>query len=258
LIKPALNFLYLALLLPLLAKAEGAPRIAIVIDDLGYEWPRAEAITHLPYPITLAVIPNTPYAHKIAMLGQSKGQEVIMHVPMQPKLKSRWENGLHTQMAALELQSVLRGMLLQAPHIRGINNHGGSLLTEDGLRMAWVMEVLAEQELYMLDSRTTALSRVPEAAQLQGLAYAERDVFLDHSHEEEDISEAFQRLRKIAREHGEAVAIGHPHTTTLEVLKRELPLLHAEGFSLEFCSALTKSPNRNKNDLVLEINKQAF
>lgn len=240
------------------AIAEGAARIAIVIDDLGYEWSRAEEISLLPYPITLAVIPNTPYAHKIAMFGESQGQEVIMHVPMQPKQAARWENGLHTQMAALELQSVLRGMLIQAPNIRGINNHGGSLLTEDGLRMAWVMEVLAEHQLYMLDSRTTAQSAVPKAARSQGLAYAERDVFLDHSQEEEDITQAFMRLREIATKHGQAIAIGHPHTSTLAVLKRELPKLHAEGFALEFCSALTTYPNRNKNSLALETNKQAF
>jgi hypothetical protein len=45
--------------------------------------------------------------------------------------------------------------------------------------------------------------------------YVARDIFLDHKHEKEYIKAQIRKAIEIAKEHGNAVAIGHPHSNTI-------------------------------------------
>ena len=210
------------------------PKIAIVIDDLGYQFESGSELAELPYPITLAVIPDLPYSEEIVRLALQRFHEVILHVPMEPLNRSHWEEGLDTTMSREELSLELGGILDRYPQVTGINNHGGSKFTADRMRMDWVMEELAPRQLYYFDSRTTAKSVAIEAANAFAIPNSERDVFLDNSTNPESIQQEFERLREIAREHGRAIAIGHPHAETMIELRKQLPLLLAEGFELTY------------------------
>ncbi len=223
-----------------------APRIAIVIDDLGYRKDRARQLAQMPYPITMAVIPGSPHDHYAAQISVEHGQELILHVPMETLGENRWEQGLTTQMDYLQFMQSARNLFDQFPHIEGINNHGGSRLTADKLRMEWLMPELAWRELYFLDSRTTRLSAAAHAAQKFRVPHASRDVFLDNTQTEAAIAKQFDRLRKIALQHGEAIAIGHPHPETLAQLEKQLPALIDEGFELAFCSRLLRRYSTSK------------
>ncbi|MFT7559515.1 MAG: polysaccharide deacetylase 2 family uncharacterized protein YibQ [Flavobacteriales bacterium] len=220
--------------------------IAIVIDDLGYQYQAALELAQIPFPLTLAVIPGTPHAQEASELTRRYQHELILHVPMQPMNRAKWEDGLGVNMQAPEFNQALAAMLDDFPNIVGINNHGGSLLTQDRERMDWVMTALSAKGLYFLDSRTTALSVAIEAAEAQQLHHASRDVFLDNDKSLEAINAQFERLRVIARKHGKAIAIGHPHRNTIKALKAQLPALVAEGFTLRFCSELTTAPSTNR------------
>lgn len=218
------------------------PKIAIVIDDLGYDLSAATWVAQQPFPITLAVIPGAPYSKQILSLGLERKQELILHVPMEPEYEKDWEEGLTTNMGKSELEDSLNTMLQAHPHIVGINNHGGSLLTKDGERMSWIMSQLKPRKLFFLDSRTTNKSQAEIAATSAQVEIGVRDVFLDHDIDEDKISKQFQSLRQIASKKGEAIAIGHPHPETLRALARELPQLIEEGYELTFCSKIIQNP----------------
>ena len=53
-----------------------------------------------------------------------------------------------------EFLETLREAIESTPHIRGVNNHMGSQLTALPKQMVWLMEELARQNLYFVDSRT--------------------------------------------------------------------------------------------------------
>ena len=219
------------------------PQIAIVIDDLGYTLESGRLLSQLPYPLTLAIIPDTPHADEIAAMALDAKQELILHVPMQPKGLAKWEHGLNTEQSHTELSERLIAMLNRYPEVRGINNHGGSLLTADLERMNWVMAVLKPRQLYFLDSRTTSDSRAILAADAHSVDSLSRDIFLDNVREHEELEQAFDRLRGIALKHGRAIAIGHPHKITIEQLLFQLPKLVEEGFELTYCSELLPNPS---------------
>src|SRR5690606_37049814 len=67
------------------------------------------------------------------------------------------------------------------------------------------------------------------ASQLPSL---KRDVFLDNERSVYRINRQLEQLLMLAREQGQAVAIGHPYPETLQALEARLPQLRAEGIQL--------------------------
>ncbi|MCX6554268.1 MAG: divergent polysaccharide deacetylase family protein, partial [Candidatus Aminicenantes bacterium] len=61
------------------------PRLALIIDDVGYTDSLAEQLRDLGIPLTAAVIPSAPYALGEADKIHAYGLEEIIHLPMQPK-----------------------------------------------------------------------------------------------------------------------------------------------------------------------------
>lgn len=57
----------------------------------------------------------------------------------------------------------------------------------------------------------------------------------------------FERMKTLADRRGSFIAIGHPHSATLELLERELPKLAAEGYKLVTLSEVVTG--RGKNSL---------
>ena len=60
------------------------PRIAVVIDDFGLTYPKNvpdEEWMKLSFPLTFAVMPESPRTTKAALAAKAAGKEVIIHFP---------------------------------------------------------------------------------------------------------------------------------------------------------------------------------
>lgn len=217
----------------------GAPRIAIIIDDIGHSLAKGKRVIALPAPVTLAVLPFTPYTAALAAQAREAGKDVILHQPMQARRAGRQEPGTMTKaMDGTLLRKALRKSLARVPHAIGVSNHTGSLLTTSPTSMAWLMAEIHAQGLFFLDSRTTDKTVAEQSARAAGVPIISRDVFLDHVVEPQAIAYQFNRALRLARRQGFAVLIGHPHDATLSLLERELPSLASRGFQLVPVSAL--------------------
>jgi hypothetical protein len=75
---------------------------------------------------------------------------------------------------------------------------------------------------YFLDSRTSPRSVAYTQARVAGLSSISRDVFLDNEDSLAAIRLQYDIWLERAREQGWAIAIGHPHAHTLEVLQQNL------------------------------------
>lgn len=234
--------LLLALLCwPILASA--TPRIAIIIDDIGYHRTRGEAIVRLPGAVTCAIIPQTPHGPRLAEQAALAGKEVMIHLPMETGGARRLdEGGLHEGMPHAELVTTVRQAFLRIPQARGVNNHMGSVLTADATAMNWLMEELALNRYFFVDSRTTPESVAEDTARRHGLRSAGRDIFLDNERSLLSINEQFNKLIRLAKKRGHAIAIGHPYPETIQYLENVLPLLEQAGVKLVPASALLSSP----------------
>jgi polysaccharide deacetylase 2 family uncharacterized protein YibQ len=184
------------------------------------------------------------HSQEVATLAHDAGREVLLHLPMEPQGYPRADPGegaLFTDLPVMELNRRLADDLHAVPYIDGVNNHMGSRFTEDPEAMAVVMEGLRQAGLFFLDSRTTPHSVGPEAAAEMGVPWAARDVFLDHDRAQPAVTRQFERLTKLAEEHGSAIAIGHPHPETLAALEDGLSGLREAGVTIVPLSNLVVS-----------------
>lgn len=213
--------------------ADSVAQVAIIIDDLGYSYSRDKPFADFPAAITLAIIPFTPHGRKLSLSAHNQGKEIMLHAPMETIGQRDWESSsLGTAMGREELLYSLASMLQNVPYVSGVNNHGGSLLTQDQLRMEWLMSAVSARGLYFVDSRTTRNSVAYETASSLNIVSGVRDVFLDNSRDLEHIRAQFNKLLQLALSEGKAMAIGHPHPETLQVLREEIPRLKLFGVKL--------------------------
>ncbi|MBF0214879.1 MAG: divergent polysaccharide deacetylase family protein, partial [Magnetococcales bacterium] len=217
------------------ARREGT-RVAIVIDDLGYNVPVSLAIARLPYAVTLAILPGGDAARQVAVIGKESHKEVILHQPMEPLGYPRTKPGpgaLLMGMGADEIRSVLVRNLEKFPEAIGINNHMGSRITQYRPAMDAVMEILKERGLFFLDSRTSQTSVGYARAKVAGIPAARRDVFLDNVPKVSAIEARLAELEHVARVTGRAIGIGHPYRETLTALQHWLPAATKRGIQVE-------------------------
>ncbi|WP_240537153.1 divergent polysaccharide deacetylase family protein [Marinomonas flavescens] len=209
------------------------PRIAILIDDLGYNRQGMESALALPKNVALAILPLTPFAHKTATQAKKQHRVTLLHAPMENVRELKLgPGGLYAKMTEEQLKKALIKDIDSLPGIKGVNNHMGSLLTAKQDSMDWVMEVLKKRSLFFIDSLTSSHSVAKETAQKHGLKTTSRDIFLDNIRTEKAIDRQFSRLVKEAKHSGVALAIGHPYPETMAYLKKRLVKLEKEGVRL--------------------------
>jgi uncharacterized protein len=206
-------------------------RVAIIIDDVGYDRSLAEKFIGLNAALTLAILPNSPHQQTIARMAQAQGLEIMLHLPMEPLEYPDVNPGpgaLLTSMSPDELIAALEENLQAVPYVKGVNNHMGSKLTAQSEQVYQVFSVLKRRGLYFIDSRTTEASVCQPSARLLQLPFAQRDVFLDHVQDAAFIRKQIQELVRLAKRKGEALGIAHPHPTTYAVLRELLPELRRQ------------------------------
>ena len=221
--------------------ASRRPRLAIVIDDLGSDRAQADALFQLSYPLTLSVLPHLPDSAEIAEEAHRRGYQVMLHLPMASTAGEKDEPvELLPGMDANTVGKTFAAMLETVPYAAGVNNHEGSLGTSDRTLMNELMPLLHQHKLFFIDSRTTAATVAETAAHSAGVPAASRNVFLDDEQSPGAIRKQYALALRDAREKGSALAIGHPHPETLQVLTEMLPEAERQGVMLVFASDLAR------------------
>lgn len=247
--------LLLFLLLSSFVFANNSPvRIAIIIDDIGNNLKLGQRTVDIPGALTLSVLPHTPVAKRLARAGHYSGKQIMLHVPMSNNNQKKLGPGALTEMLeeAVFIET-LNNNIDNIPFAKGVNNHMGSYLTQQKQQMQWVMQILKDRKLFFIDSLTHSNSVAYQTAQEYQLPSAKRQVFLDNSTESEDILRAFNKLLRIAKRNGSAIAIGHPYPETLAVLEQQLPKLAEQNIQLVHASELLTLPKETSVPAKIEV-----
>lgn len=223
------------------------PTIAIIIDDMGHNLAEGKRLIGLEQPITLAFLPYRRHTTELAEHAHREQKEIMLHAPMaNTRNIGLGPGGLSPGMGKDRMATTLRRALQSIPHVRGVNNHMGSLLTQQLDAMDWVMSELDHYPVYFVDSRTIASSIAGEVAAAYRIPTLTRDVFLDHEQNEEYVDKQFRLLIKRAKENGSAIGIGHPHKVTVDYLEKRLPELDEEGIAIATVSGVWAMRNGNR------------
>ena len=218
------------------------PMIALVFDDLGMDRSHTARVIRLPGPLTLAFLPYAGDLPHQTAAARAAGHELLVHMPMEP-LAAGLDPGPGALLTRLPPEEIARRLdhgLAAFEGYVGLNNHMGSRFTSDRAVMTPVLAELKRQGLLFLDSVTASSSVGSEVAASLHLPHTHRNVFLDDELTAAAIHANLRRLEDIARHTGAAVAIGHPHEVTLQVVTPWLAGLAAKGFVLAPVSAVVR------------------
>jgi polysaccharide deacetylase 2 family uncharacterized protein YibQ len=223
-------------------KHHEATTIAIVIDDMGYTMKNIPLIYGIDKPLTLSVLPHTPYARDVAVEGVRHGYEVMTHLPLEPHGDNEPVEPatIYTDMPEDVVRKKLDEALLNIPGSQGVSNHMGSKATENERLMRIIFDELKKRKLYFLDSLVTSQSTCKHLACQCGVAFAMRDVYLDNKSETDYIKGQLDSLVREAKKKGFSIGICHDRTLTIQVLSQEMPRIEREGVEFVFVSDLAR------------------
>lgn len=218
------------------------PKVAFIIDDLGYETEVAKKIMELEFPVALSILPFLQYSEFIAEEGRKNNQEIMLHLPMEPSNSSAnpGPGAIKSYMSEEEIRLAVRECILDFPYAIGANNHMGSKITEDREIMEIILEEIREYNLFFIDSITTKNSIAYEVAKEMEIKSAVRSVFLDNENDMEYIKGKMLEVQETALREGEVIAIGHSRINTFYVLKLMTPELIKAGIEIVPVSELVK------------------
>jgi polysaccharide deacetylase 2 family uncharacterized protein YibQ len=218
----------------------GNPRLAIIIDDLGYDRSAADAVLALGFPLTVSVLPHLPLSGELAEEAQRRGDQVMLHLPMESEADGAKPEDIELRvgMSAAQVDATLAGMLETVPYVAGVNNHQGSRATADPALMQALMPALRQRGLFFVDSRTDAKTVAYDTAERAGVPAASRKVFLDDVASRDAILKQLALAARDAQRDGFTIAIGHPRPATIAALAEGVPPLEARGIHLVFASEL--------------------
>jgi len=218
-------------------------KIAIVLDDWGYNANHLSLLEEINSPITVAILPFLPYSKDVAEFAKQHNIGIIIHMPMEPKNQDRYNlesNTLKKNMSEKMVITLLDDAFANIGYAQGINNHMGSLATEDKRLMNVVFKQLKRKNMFFLDSYVTTKSVCREVARKNGVRFAKRSIFLDNSSNSAYIRGQLMELASKAETKGSAIGIGHDRKNTLLVLKDVIPQLEKEGYRFVLVSELTE------------------
>lgn len=203
--------------------------LAIIIDDLGNNYELSMRVLDIRYPITVAILPYSYYGRLIMEEARRRGKEVILHQPMQAINTSRYDSVgmLYVSMTKYEIERVVRENLSIISEAVGVNNHMGSLFTQDEERMRYFLEIIREKGLYYVDSLTHPNSKGYLLAKSMGIKTIKRDIFLDNVQTKELIKENLYKSVNLANKKGYALVVAHPYEETIMVLNEELDKINS-------------------------------
>jgi uncharacterized protein len=207
------------------------PAIAVVIDDLGLGAAPTRRAIALDQAVTLALMTYAPNLNRWSAAARDARHEILVHVPMQP-LNPKVDpgpNALTVSLSDDEIRGRLRWGLGRLDGYVGINNHMGSRFTQERGGMSVVMEEVKARGLLFLDSVTIGHTVGAAIAMAMHVPAAERNVFLDDVPTAAGVQRQIAVLEQVARKHGSAIGIGHPHPATLEAVAQWLPSVASRG-----------------------------
>ncbi len=214
-------------------------QVAIIIDDMGQDMELAQKLCSIDADLTFSVMPHERSTGEVAQYLHKRGREVLLHLPMEGNNgKNPGPDAIFHDTEPSQARKIVKEALERVPMAVGVNNHMGSVVTQDEALMKTVFSTLKERGIFFIDSVTTGNTVCRKVAAEENLPFQARDVFLDNDQNYQYISGQLDELITTAKRRGEAIGICHPHPATIEALMRDVPRLKEKGIEVVRVSRL--------------------
>ncbi len=157
-------------------------KIAIILDDWGYNLDNMYIVDQIKYPFTASVLPRLAYSKEVALELHKRGVQIILHLPMEPLEKIGLEkNTITVSMGEDEIIKNIDCDLADISYAEGVSNHMGSKATGDLRTMNIVLKELKKRKLFFVDSFVSSKTVCSGLADKLKVKFIKRDIFLDNN-----------------------------------------------------------------------------
>ncbi|MBA1421571.1 MAG: divergent polysaccharide deacetylase family protein [Epsilonproteobacteria bacterium] len=194
------------------------PKLAIIIDDVSKQ-SQMNAIMQTGLKITPSIFPPSELSMTSNHLAD-RLKHYMIHLPMESGSKqfnSQYKT-LLTRFSRKQIEERVKELRRFFPNAHFINNHTGSVFTNDYNAMFRLYTALRKEGFIFMDSRTIGSSKVKRIASKFGDPYVSRDIFIDNIHTVPYIHKQLRKAVNVAKKKGYAIAIGHTHHITMQAL----------------------------------------
>jgi polysaccharide deacetylase 2 family uncharacterized protein YibQ len=217
------------------------PKIALILDDWGYKEKDIPYLASIKQIFTISILPNNKFSAMADDEAYKYNKGIMLHLPMEPEKKTAMEKTtILADMGAGTVKGDVSELIAVVPHLTGVNNHEGSLATSKKEIMIPVLEVLRDNNLFFIDSLTSPKTVGYKTAESLGVRWGKRDVFIDNEKKAPYVKDQLNKLAKLAKSRGWAIAIGHDDPVTLSVLARMMPELESQGIEFVYPAELMR------------------
>ncbi len=219
-----------------------SPRIALIIDDIGFSRVRAKEFLELGIPITFSILPRLKKSRELAMEIHEMGHEIMLHQPMEPYNPEidPGPGALYAGFSPNRIDHVLEENIYSVPYATGVNNHMGSKFTACQKGVEEALKVINRAGYFFVDSLTTSRSTAYKTARRMHMPSARRNRFLDNIPDESAIVCQLHKLVRHGFRYGHAIGIGHPYPETVRALGRFSDNFKRYGVSLVHVSRVLR------------------
>lgn len=217
-------------------KANKTVKIGILLDDGGNSLEVGKQYAKLNYPVAIAILPHLEHSKEVAKISKNAGKTVYLHFPMAPKSYPKSDPGegaITPTMPTLLIKGIAdKNFKSLGVKLDGFNNHMGSAITEDAVKMREVFKVSKVYTTNFIDSRTTPNSVAYKECKSAGYKCAENKAFLDNDNDINAIITKLYEAAEKAKKTGSVVVIGHIRTNTVKALEIAIPELEKRNYKI--------------------------
>jgi len=218
-------------------------KVALVIDDLGYDKESVENFLNLNIPINFAVLPKEKFTKEITEKFQKLNIPYLLHLPLEPhNIKKNYPGkaAILLSMTDRQIEEMFEEDLKSVGNPVGVNNHMGSKFTEDEEKMAVLLNVIKRHGLFFLDSHTSNKPVSHKVAKKVGIKCLVNNVFLDMVGDDPElIKKQFDVLLSVVKRNNKAIAIGHIERKTLpDVIRSIIPYFKEKNIEFVYLKDL--------------------
>ena len=220
----------------LAAERRNAPRIAVIVGGLGISASAtADALAHLPAPITLAVAPYGSNLETLAVRARETKHELLLQVPMEPFDYPSNDPGPRTLLTTLSAEQNLERLhwlMARFQGYVGLVSYMGAKFTGSEPALTPVLSETAKRGLIYVDDGSSPRSVAAEIAGRHGVSFAKTDIVLDTVPTPKAIKEALARLEMAARDRGIAVGFASAQPAAIAIIAAWANKVESRGFVL--------------------------
>ena len=191
------------------------PKVVIIIDDV-LNTKQLNDIKAIDLKLTPSVFPS----NNNDMINAIKDLDFFMvHLPLEAKIYTDELDTIKISDTTDRIKQKIQSIKSSMPNVAYINNHTGSKFTANKASMQNLLNILDDNKIKFVDSRTTPDTTLNEIANEQNRLILYRDIFIDNKLDSNSLNKQILNGVKIAKKRGYAILIAHPHKETLRALK---------------------------------------